>query len=165
MPSYYHRADSLGIGFDRSSTGSNAAGQYHSPLCEELDNVDTCPENLLLWFHHASWNHQMKSGRTLWAEMCHAYDRGVKEVRNFQKVWDTMEPYIDSERFQEVRHRLKIQSRDAVWWRDACLLYFGQFSKQPIPYELERPVHELKDMMEYQLDITNFECPLYGFTK
>ena len=76
-----------------------------------------------------------------------------------------MEPYIDSERFQEVRHRLKIQSRDAVWWRDACLLYFGQFSKQPIPYELERPVHELKDMMEYQLDITNFECPPYGFTK
>jgi alpha-glucuronidase len=165
MPSYYHRADSLGIGFNRSSTGSNAVGQYHSPLCEELDNVDTCPENLLLWFHHVSWNHQMKSGRTLWAEMCHAYDRGVKEVRNFQKVWDTMEPYIDSERFQEVQHRLKIQSRDAVWWRDACLLYFGQFSKQPIPYELERPVHELKDMMEYQLDITNFECPPYGFTK
>ncbi len=165
MPSYYHRADSLGIGFNRSSTGSNAVGQYHSPLCEELDNVDTCPENLLLWFHHVSWNHQMKSGRTLWAEMCHAYDRGVKEVRNFQKVWDTMEPYIDSERFQEVQHRLKIQSRDAVWWRDACLLYFGQFCKQPIPYELERPVHELKDMMEYQLDITNFECPPYGFTK
>ena len=165
MPSYYHRADSLGIGFDRSSTGSNATGQYHSPLCEELDNVDTCPENLLLWFHHVSWNHQMKSGRTLWAEMCYAYDRGVKEVRNFQKVWDSMKPYIDSERFQEVQHRLKIQARDAVWWRDACLLYFGQFNKQPIPYELERLVHELKDMMEYQLDITNFECPPYGFTK
>lgn len=165
MPSYYHRADSLGIGFDRSSTGSNATGQYHSPLCERLDNVDTCPENMLLWFHHVSWNHQMKNGRTLWTEMCYAYDRGVKEVRNFQKVWDSMQPYIDSERFQEVQHRLKIQARDAVWWRDACLLYFGQFSKQPIPYELERPVHELKDMMEYQLDMTNFECPPYGFTK
>lgn len=165
MPSYYHRADSLGIGFDRSSTGSNATGQYHSPLCEQLDNVDTCPENMLLWFHHVSWNHQMKNGRTLWTEMCYAYDRGVKEVRNFQKVWDSMQPYIDSERFQEVQHRLKIQARDAVWWRDACLLYFGQFSKQPIPYELERPVHELKDMMEYQLDMTNFECPPYGFTK
>lgn len=165
MPSYYHRADSLGIGFDRSSTGSNATRQYHSPLCERLDNVDTCPENMLLWFHHVSWNHQMKNGRTLWTEMCYAYDCGVKEVRNFQKVWDSMQPYIDSERFQEVQHRLKIQARDAVWWRDACLLYFGQFSKQPIPYELERPVHELKDMMEYQLDMTNFECPPYGFTK
>ena len=165
LPPYYHRADNMGIGFDRSSTGSNATGQYHSPLCEQLDNVNTCPENLLLWFHHVPWNHQMKSGRTLWAELCYAYDRGVNEVRNFQKVWDRMEPYIDSERFRDVQHRLKIQARDAVWWRDACLLYFQQFSRQPIPYELERPIHELKDMMEYKLDITNFECPPYGFSK
>ena len=165
LPPYYHRADNMGIGFDRSSTGSNATGQYHSPLCEQLDNVNTCPENLLLWFHHVPWNHQMKSGRTLWAELCCAYDRGVNEVRNFQKVWDRMEPYIDSERFRDVQHRLKIQARDAVWWRDACLLYFQQFSRQPIPYELERPIHELKDMMEYKLDITNFECPPYGFSK
>ena len=165
LPPYYHRADNMGIGFDRSSTGSNATGQYHSPLCEQLDNVNTCPENLLLWFHHVPWNHQMKSGRTLWAELCYAYDRGVNEVRNFQKVWDRMEPYIDSERFRDVQHRLKIQARDAVWWRDACLLYFQQFSRQSIPYELERPIHELKDMMEYKLDITNFECPPYGFSK
>ena len=165
LPPYYHRADNMGIGFDRSSTGSNATGQYHSPLCEQLDNVNTCPENLLLWFHHVPWNHQMKSGRTLWAELCYTYDRGVNEVRNFQKVWDRMEPYIDSERFRDVQHRLKIQARDAVWWRDACLLYFQQFSRQSIPYELERPIHELKDMMEYKLDITNFECPPYGFSK
>ena len=76
-----------------------------------------------------------------------------------------MEKYIDPERFRDIQHRLKIQTRDAVWWKDACLLYFQQFSKQPIPYELERPVHELKDMMEYKLNITNFECPPYGFTK
>lgn len=76
-----------------------------------------------------------------------------------------MEKYIDPERFRDVQHRLKIQARDAVWWKDACLLYFQQFSKQPIPYELERPVHELKDMMEYKLNITNFECPPYGFTR
>ena len=165
MPPYYHRADDGGIGFDRSSKGSNATAQYHSPLCEQLDNVDTCPENLLLWFHHVPWNHRMKSGRTLWAELCYAYDRGVQETRNFQKLWAPMEKYIDPERFRDVQHRLKIQTRDAVWWKDACLLYFQQFSKQPIPYELERPVHELKDMMEYKLNITNFECPPYGFTK
>lgn len=165
MPSYYHRADDGGIGFDRSSKGSNATAQYHSPLCEQLDNVDTCPENQLLWFHHVPWNHRMKSGRTLWAELCYAYDRGVQETRNFQKLWAPMEKYIDPERFRDVQHRLKIQARDAVWWKDACLLYFQQFSKQPIPYELERPVHELKDMMEYKLNITNFECPPYGFTK
>ena len=107
----------------------------------------------------------MKSGRTLWAEMCYAYDRGVKERRNFQKVWDSMSRISIPNVFRKCNIGLKIQARDAVWWRDACLLYFGQFNKQPIPYELERPVHELKDMMEYQLDITNFECPPYGFTK
>lgn len=165
LPPYYHRADSIGIGFNRSSSGSKATSQYHSPLCEELDDINTCPENLLLWFHHVPWNHQMKSGRTLWAELCHAYGRGVKEVRSFQSIWDTMEKFVDEERFRDIQHRLKIQSRDAVWWRDACLLYFQQFSKQPIPFELERPVHELKDMMEYKLEITNYECPPYGFTK
>lgn len=159
MPSYYHKADSQGIGFDRSSTGSNATAQYHSPLCEEFDNLETCPENLLLWFHHVPWNHRMKSGRTLWEEMCYRYDHGVRQVRSFQKTWDAAEKYVDSQRFKEVQRRLKIQVRDAVWWRDACLLYFQQFSKQPIPYELERPVHDLKDMMEYKLEITNFECP------
>lgn len=165
LPSYYHRADDFGIGFDRSSKGSNATGQYHSPLCDRLDDPATCPENLLLWFHHLSWNHRMKSGRTLWDELCYAYDSGVREVRNFQKIWDRMEPYIDSGHFRDVQHRLKIQARDAVWWRDACLLYFQQFSKQPIPHELERPVHELEDMMKYKLNITNFECPPCGFTK
>lgn len=165
MPSYYHRADNIGLGFNRSSTGSNATVQYHSPLCEQLDNIDTCPENLLLWFHHVSWNYRMKSGRTFWEELCYAYDQGVRETKNFQKVWDTMEKFIDSQRFGDVQHRLKIQVGDAVWWRDACLLYFQQFSKQPIPYELERPIHELKDMMNYKLEITNFESPPFGFTQ
>lgn len=163
LPTYYHRADSIGLGFNRSSTGSHATAQYHSPLREQFDNLDTCPENLLLWFHHVPWNHQMKSGRTLWAELCYAYNRGVSKTRNFQKIWDSMERYIDPQRFRDVQHRLKIQARDAVWWRDACLLYFQQFSRQPIPYELERPVHELEDMMRFKLDITNFECPPSGF--
>ena len=165
MPSYYHKADSLGIGFDRSRTGSNATAQYHSPLREQWDNLQTCPENLILWFHHVPWNHTMKNGRTLWEELCYRYNRGVEGVRNFQKVWDQTEGTIDAERFHDVQHRLKIQARDAVWWRDACLLYFQQFSKQPIPYEWERPIHHLKDMMDYKLEITNYECPPYGFTK
>lgn len=165
MPAYYHKADTLGVGFNRSSTGSNATAQYHSPLYETYDNLQTCPENLLLWFHHVPWNHPMKNGRTLWDELCYTYDRGVQQARNFQKAWDAAEKYIDSQRFNEVQHRLKIQTRDAVWWRDGCLLYFQQFSKRPIPYELERPVHNLDDMMRYHLKITNFECPPCGFTK
>lgn len=165
MPSYYHKADSLGVGFDRSSTGSNATAQYHTPLCEQYDDLLTCPENLLLWFHHVPWQHRMKSGRTLWEELCYTYDRGVQQTRNFQKVWDNAEKFVDSQRFREVQHRLKIQARDAVWWRDGCLLYFQQFSRCPLPADVERPVHELDDMKQYQLKITNFECPPYGFTK
>lgn len=99
MPSYYHRADDGGIGFDRSSKGSNATAQYHSPLCEQLDNVDTCPENLLLWFHHVPWNHRMKSGRTLWAELCYAYDRGGKKPetsRSYGRLWRNTSTRNDS---------------------------------------------------------------------
>lgn len=164
MPSYYHKADTLGIGFDRSSTGSRATAQYHAPLCETYNNLATCPENLLLWFHHVGWQHQMKSGRTLWQELCYTYDRGVQQTRNFQKIWDSAEKFVDSQRFREVQRRLRIQTRDAVWWKDGCLLYFQPFARQPIPADVERPVHELDDMKQYHLNITNFECPPCGFT-
>lgn len=157
MPRYYHRADSLGIGFDRSSTGSNAIAQYPAPFNELYDNIDTCPEDLILWFHHVPWNHRMKSGRTLWEELCYKYDEGVQQARSFQEIWDTLEPYIDEERFQAVQSKLKIQTRDAVWWKDACLLYFQEYSKLPIPYEIERPVHELERLKEYRLEIGNYE--------
>ncbi|WP_071146093.1 alpha-glucuronidase [Bacteroides ihuae] len=157
LPTYYHKADSVGVGFDRSSTGSNAVSQYQSPLCEMYNDVQTCPENLLLWFHHVPWNHKMKSGRTLWDELCYTYDQGVQQARSFQKTWDTMEPFVDSQRFHEVQRRLKIQTRDAVWWKDACLLYFQQFSCHPIPYDIERPVHNLDSLEQYHLKISNYE--------
>lgn len=153
LPSYYHNASKEGIGFDRTTTGSDAVSQYHSPLREQFDNLATCPEELLLWFHHVSWDHTMKNGRTLWDEMCYRYDAGVQQVREFQKIWDTMEPYVDKERFKHVQSRLKIQSRDAVWWKDACLLYFQTYSGMPIPYDIERPVHELEELKKIQLDL------------
>ena len=159
MPSYYHKADKHGIGFDRSSTGSNATAQYPVDLARQYDNPDTCPEPYLLWFHHVPWTHQMKSGQTLWEELCHHYDRGVQQVRDFQKIWDSVETCIDEERFQTVQSRLKIQARDAVWWKDACLLYFGQFSGMPIPNDIERPIHEIKELKQVHLPISNFECP------
>ena len=159
LPSYYHRADKQGIGFDRSSKGSNAVAQYPETLAKQYDNIDTCPEEYLLWFHHVPWSHRMKSGRSLWDELCHHYDNGVRQVRDFQKIWDAAEKYIDAERFHEVQSKLKIQARDAVWWKDACLLYFQEFSGMPIPYEIERPIHELKDLQKVQLPISNYECP------
>lgn len=159
LPSYYHRADKQGIGFDRSSKGSNAVAQYPETLAKQYDNIDTCPEEYLLWFHHVPWSHRMKSGRSLWDELCHHYDNGVWQVRDFQKIWDAAEKYIDAERFHEVQSKLKIQARDAVWWKDACLLYFQEFSGMPIPYEIERPIHELKDLQKVHLPISNYECP------
>lgn len=159
LPSYYHRADKQGIGFDRSSKGSNAVAQYPETLAKQYDKIDTCPEEYLLWFHHVPWSHRMKSGRSLWNELCHHYDNGVRQVRDFQKIWDAAEKYIDAERFHEVQSKLKIQARDAVWWKDACLLYFQEFSGMPIPYEIERPIHELKDLQKVHLPISNYECP------
>ena len=91
LPSYYHRADKQGIGFDRSSKGSNAVAQYPENLSKQYDNISTCPEEYLLWFHHVPWNYRMKSGRTLWDEFCYHYDNGVRQVRDFQKIWDAAE--------------------------------------------------------------------------
>lgn len=155
MPAYYHKADAGGIGFDRSSTGSHATAQYQSPLYEQYDQVRTCPEKLILWFHHVPWDYRMKSGRTLWDELCYTYDRGVQKVRSFQKIWDMAGTNADAERFAHIQDKLKIQMRDAIWWKDACLLYFGEFSGMPIPYDIERPVHRLERLRQFRLDIDN----------
>lgn len=153
LPSYYHNASSEGVGYNRTSTGSNAVNQYNEPLKSKFDDISQCPENMLLWFHFVPWNHTMINGRTLWDEMCYRYQQGVDEVRHFQNVWDRMEQFVDKEQFQLVQRRLRIQSRDAVWWRDACLLYFQTFSNKPIPYQLERPVHNLDELMKIKLDL------------
>ena len=141
---YYHKADTKGVGFDRSATGSNAVSQYHEPLASQLNNIQTCPEIYLLWFHHVPWDYKMKNGKILWDELCYHYDIGVNQVREFQKTWDRVQPYVDQQRFAAVQSKLRRQSRDAQIWKDACLLYFQQFSQRPIPYEIERPVHDLK---------------------
>lgn len=159
LPSYYHKADAQGIGFDRSSTGSNAVAQYPDSLARLYNDLATCPEEYLLWFHHVPWGHTMKSGRTLWDELCRHYDTGVQQVKEFQKTWDKAEAFVDADCFKDVQSRLKIQARDAVWWKDACLLYFQQFSQMPIPYDIERPIHELDDLKKVQLGISNYECP------
>lgn len=165
LPSYYHRADSMGLGFDRSTSGTNAVGQYPDSVANIYNNVATCPDHYLLWFHHVPWSHTMHSGRTLWDELCHRYDDGVRGVRQMQRTWDSVQRHVDQRRFADVQRRLRIQSRDAVWWRDACLLYFQTFSRQPIPDDVERPVHNLDDMMRFRLDISNYECPEAGFCR
>jgi alpha-glucuronidase len=153
MPKYYHKADTTGVGFDRSMAGSKAVAQYCSPLCEQFNNIETCPEQYILWFHHVPWNYKMKDGKTLWAELCHYYDKGVKQVRGFETTWNRLQPYVDSERFEAVKAKLAIQQYDAIWWKDACLLYFQGFSKQPIPEGIEAPVNKLDDLKKIKLNM------------
>ncbi|QJD96786.1 alpha-glucuronidase [Mucilaginibacter robiniae] len=140
---YYHKADSAGVGFERSSRGSNAVAQYFPEVRNQLENVQTTPEKFLLWFHHVSWNYAMPSGRNLWQEMVHRYYSGVDSVRNMQKTWSLMQGKIDNERFAEVKDLLAIQEQEAEWWRNSCVLYFQHFSKMPIPAGYEKPDHDL----------------------
>ncbi len=164
-PPYYHKADAVGMGFDRTTTGSANVKQYPEALCQLYNDINTCPENLLTWFHHVPWDHKMKNGRTFWDELCHKYDDGVHEARHFLAVWDAMQPYVDAQRFNEVQRKLRIQARDAEWWRDACLLYFQTFSQRPIPQDVEHPVHNLDEMMQFRIPITMYENPACGYNK
>ena len=164
-PPYYHKADSIGLGFDRTLTGSANVKQYPDELCRLYNDINTCPENLLTWFHHVPWDHKMKSGRTFWDELCHKYNDGVHEARRFLAIWDAMQPYIDAQRFEEVQRKLRIQARDSEWWRDACLLYFQTFSKRPIPQDVEHPVHNLDEMMRFRIPISMYENPESGYNK
>jgi alpha-glucuronidase len=145
---YYHKADSIGIGFDRTLSGSKAISQYNEPLSSQFNDVQTCPENLLLWFHHVPWKYRLKNGNNLWDELCIRYDKGVKSVRIFQKKWDVVEPYVDAERFSDVQNLLRRQVRDAQFWKDGCLLYFQQFSKMSFPYEIDPPAYDLNFLMK-----------------
>lgn len=146
-PPYYHKADSTGVGFDRTTNGTNAVSQYHEPLSSKYNDVKTCPEIYLLWFHHLPWNYKMKSGRILWDEICYRYDLGIQQVREIKNTWDSVKPFVDNERFTHIQNKLLSQCENAQIWKDACLLYFQQFSKKPIPAGIEQPVHKLDELI------------------
>lgn len=140
----YHKADETGIGVDRTSKGSNVVNQYAKPVAEIFENLKTCPQKDLLWFHHLSWDYRMPSGKTLWEELVSHYYKGVEEVREMRKLWDSMEGKIDAERFNHVKQLLKMQEDEAIWWRDGCVLYFQTFAQRPIPSQYEHPKHTLE---------------------
>lgn len=165
LPRFYHRADSIGIGFNRTDheepclagyEGSNNVGQYPEPLRTLYNNIATCPENLLLWFHHAGWNHTMSNGLSLWDNLCYSYDRGVSQAQDFVATWKSIKPYIDEERYKRQLTRFERQAKDAQWWRDACVLYFQTFSNRPLPPDSPKPMYSLEELMKYHLDIDNY---------
>jgi len=135
---YYHRADSQGIGFDRSASGSNAVGQYAPQVAEIYGDSARVPESLLLWFHHVPWDRRMRSGRMLWDELVGRYSRGVRQVRSMQDTWAALRDRIDPQRHRHVAAFLQIQHDEAQWWRDASVAYFQSLSGRPLPAG-ERP--------------------------
>ena len=159
LPSYYHRADKVGLGFDRTTSGSDAVSQYPDSLAAVFNSLDSCPEEYLLWFHHVPWGYKLKSGNTLWDELCYKYQSGVDKAHEFCEIWKQMSPYIDKERYEAVARRLKIQADDAVWWKDACLEYFRTFSRMKYPSGVDKPVYRLKELKKVKLPISNYECP------
>ncbi len=130
---YYSRPDASGIGFDRTATGSDAVAQYSPHVAAQLGNLSTCPEDLLLWFHHVSWDYRMRSGHTLWESLVLHYDRGVEWVKQARSTWSTLAPYVDSQRYRLTADFLAIQEQDAEWWRDASIAYFQSISHRPLP--------------------------------
>ena len=134
-PVYYHKADAKGIGFDRSSKGTDAVGQYPEPYRSLYDNIATCPEEYLLWFHHVPWTYKMKSGSTLWQELCMKYNMGVAMVEVYRDFWHTSAKQYMKGHEQEWQHTdslLNVQLENAKEWRDTCLKYFQTFSKMEI---------------------------------
>ena len=134
-PVYYHKADAQGVGFDRSSKGTDAVGQYPEPYRSQYDNIETCPEEYLLWFHHVAWNYKMKSGSTLWQELCMKYNMGVAMVEVYRDFWHTSAKQYMKGHEQEWQHTdslLNVQLENAKEWRNTCLKYFQTFSKMEI---------------------------------
>jgi len=168
LPRYYHRADSIGIGFNRSNhpelclagaQGSNNVAQYPEPLRSLYNDVTTCPESLLLWFHHVAWDYRMADGKTLWEHLCRHYDHGVKEAQDFVRIWQKVKPYVDRERYEAQLWRLQRQADDAQWWRDACLLYFQTFSRMPLPSGSLPTVFTLQELQAFRLKMDNYSAP------
>lgn len=156
LPKYYHRASPDGIGFDRTAaSGSAATTQYPEEWQARLEDPAKCPEKYLLWFHHLPWDYSLKSGVTLWQALNDRYDSGVEGVADMRRKWDSISG-VDTDVHSDVSSRLLTQHRDAIWWRDACLGYFGEIAGKT-PTSL--PLHDLKEMKKINLGIDNYTNP------
>jgi len=140
---YFSRADSAGLGFDRTASGSDAVRQYAAPLRARFGSRDSVPEQLLLWFHHVGWSERLRSGRSLWEALLADYQAGVDTARWMRRTWDGMADLVDPERFRRTQAFLHIQEAEARWWRDASVLYWQSFSHLPLPPNYETPAHDL----------------------
>ena len=168
LPSYYHRADEQGLGFDRTAaTGSGATLQYPDPMGMVFEQEDSCPEEYLLWFHHTDWSYRRQwkccnENENLWQHLGRHYQRGVDQTVHMQELWQQLEGKLPQDLWNDIRLRLDCQHKDAIWWRDACLLYFQSINQLPWPQTAAEPQHKLEDLKKVRLGITNYECPSIG---
>lgn len=142
-PTYFHRADSGGIGFDRTRSGSNAVSQYATPVAECFASLSCVPDRYLLWFHRVPWDYRMRSGRTLWDELAMRYSSGLGQVAAMRRTWARLAGHVDAERHAQVDAFLAIQESEARWWRNASIAYFQSLSKRPLPAGIEPPPNDL----------------------
>ena len=184
LPRFYHRADTIGLGFNRSDhsepcladpEGSDNVAQYPEPLRTFYNDLATCPERFLLWFHHVPWQYELTNGLSLWNNLCYKYDEGVRQAHELVALWEqamegmgntnsaeTADPKTSLSSAQSLNLQLALlrrQAQDAQWWRDACLLYFQQFSRLPFPSDSPEPQHTLQQLMDYHLDMDNYSAP------
>ena len=149
-PTYYHRADENGVGFERGPKGSNATSQYSPEIGKLFADPKKVPEQFLLWFHHLPWDHKVSSGRTVWDEIVFRYTRGVQRAEKMRDTWyalkyrSDMQGYIDDGRYEQIKAFLQIQLDEAQWWRDACIAYFQSVNKLPLPAGFAPPKHPLE---------------------
>jgi alpha-glucuronidase len=147
---YFSKADTAGIGFNRTTEGSDAVSQYFPPVRDKFNDLKTCPDNLLLWFHHLPWDYKMRSGRSLWDEICLSYEMGVRSAAKMADEWRTIGKSIDTERYEKVNGLFEKQVRDAKIWKNSCILYFQTFSRLPIPEGVEKPDQTLDYYRNYK---------------
>ena len=125
----YHRADRNGLGVDRTSaTGSGMTAQYHSPWREMYEDPQSCPDDLLCFFHHVSFGHRLHSGQTVIQHIYDSHFAGVEEVRTFLGLWRSLDYRIDPLRYRLVLTRLVRQLELAIEWRDVVVNYFWRLS-------------------------------------
>lgn len=135
----YHRADHLGLGVDRSDKGTGYAQQYYEPNASMYNSMESCPEELLLFFHHVPYTYVLKSGKTLIQHIYDSHFEGYEEAESYAKAWDELEGLVDPEIFGNVKERFGRQLQNAREWRDQVNSYF--YRKSGIPDEKGRTIY------------------------
>jgi alpha-glucuronidase len=163
-PVYYHKADATGIGFDRTSTGSNAVSQYFPTVANQFANRSSVPDNFLLFFQRTKWDDTLpSSGRTIWNELVYRFSAGVDAVQTMRDQWTPVQGYLDTKRYNDVTSFLQIQHYEARWWRDACLQYFMSVNRHTMPNGYAAPAQSLSYYQNLQnscpADATKPRCP------